>query len=136
MKKLILWDLDGTLIDTLEDLGKAVNHALSLHGLPPHTPEEYRKMVGHGVWNLVQQALPPERQSDEAFVDFVLADFKTYYSAHIDVYTRPYPGIAELLAGLQAKGVKMAVASNKFQEGTEYLIRNLFPAISFVSRHR
>lgn len=133
MKKLILWDLDGTLIDTLEDLGKAVNHALSLHGLPPHTPEEYRKMVGHGVRNLVQQALPADRQSDEAFVDLVLAAFKAYYSDHIDVFTRPYPGIAELLSALQERGVKMAVASNKFQEGTEYLIKAFFPDIRFVS---
>ena len=134
MKKLILWDLDGTLIDTLEDLAEAVNHALKLRGLPLHGVDEYRKMVGHGVRNLVQQALEASGQetSDQS-VDEALADFRKYYEAHIDVHTRPYPGIPELLSELQAKGVKMGVASNKFQEGTEYLIKEFFPDIQFVA---
>ncbi len=133
MKKLILWDLDGTLIDTLEDLAAAVDFALERQGLPLHTLEEYGKMVGHGVRNLVKQALPPALQGDEAFVDQVLADFKEYYSAHIDVHTRPYPGMQELLGDLQAAGARMAVTSNKFQEGTERLIREFFPATQFVA---
>ena len=133
MKKLILWDLDGTLIDTLEDLGAAVNEALSLRGLPLHTMAEYRRMVGHGVRNLVQQALPVEYQNNDEFIDAALADFKAYYSAHIDVHTRPYAGMPVLLTELQAQGAKMAVASNKFQEGTEHLIREFFPDIAFVS---
>ena len=250
-KKLILWDLDGTLIDTLEDLSAAVNHALKLRGLPLHSVAEYRKMVGHGVRNLVKQALeaslketpdlvggdggvvggdgsvmpgpdrasagqagdgqqlratgsrwlkeigfsgtvpknnfvqpqeeqlrhiqeeetpdlvggdesvaagdesvaaddgqqlrasglrwqerqvlPEEERLTDAYIDAALADFKEYYSAHIDVHTRPYPGMQELLTELQAKGVKMAVASNKFQEGTEHLIREFFPDIQFVA---
>ena len=130
MKKLIIFDLDGTLLDTLEDLSAAVNHALELRGLPLHTVEEYRHMVGHGVRNLVQQALPPDRAS---LVDEALADFKSYYQAHIDVHTRPYPGIPELLSALNEAGVKLAVASNKFQEGAEYLIRRFFPGIPFVA---
>ena len=135
MKKLILWDLDGTLIDTLEDLAAAVNHALSLRGLHPLAHTEYRKMVGHGVRHLVQQALesacptPP----DAAGVDAALADFTAYYSAHIDVYTRPYAGITELLMELQDSGIRMAVTSNKFQEGTERLVRTFFPHIPFVA---
>ena len=152
MKKLILWDLDGTLIDTLEDLGAAVNHALRLRGLPLCTLAEFRRMVGHGVRNLVQQALEaslrkaaettataPGQEAasapvlDESYSDAALADFKAYYTAHIDVYTRPYPGIPELLTELQAKGARMAVTSNKFQEGTEYLIREFFPDINFVA---
>ena len=133
MKKLILWDLDGTLIDTIEDLGAAVNYALELRGLPLHTSAEYRRMVGHGVRNLVQQALPFDFQTDDGYIDATLSDFKTYYSAHIDVHTRPYPGMPALLTELQAKGVRMAVASNKFQEGTEHLIREFFPDIAFVS---
>lgn len=133
MKKLILWDLDGTLIDTLEDLGMAVNHALSLRGLPLHTMAEYRRMVGHGVRNLVQQALPVECQNNDEYIDAALSDFKAYYSAHIDVHTRPYAGMPALLTELQAQGAKMAVASNKFQEGTEHLIREFFPDIAFVS---
>lgn len=135
-KRLVIFDLDGTLIDSLEDLGAAVNHALSLRNLPLHTRGEYRRMVGHGVRNLVEKALeasvgPGPFPSEE--VDAALADFKEYYSAHIDVHTRPYPGIPELLADLQAAGVRLAVASNKFQEGTERLIRSLFHDIQFVA---
>ena len=134
MKKLILWDLDGTLIDTLEDLAEAVNHALKLRGLPLHSVDEYRKMVGHGVRNLVQQALETSIQEvNDLLIDATLADFKEYYQAHIDVHTRPYPGMPELLTQLLAKGIKMAVASNKFQEGTEYLIKEFFPDIQFVA---
>ena len=131
MKKLILWDLDGTLIDTLEDLAAAVNHALTLRGLPLHTIDEYRRMVGHGVRNLVQQALPAG--VDDVYVDECLKDFKEYYSAHIDVKTRPYPGISDLITDLDKRGVKMAIVSNKFQEGTEYLIKEFFPEIDFVA---
>ena len=130
-KKLILWDLDGTLIDTLEDLADAVNHALALRALPLHTLAEYRKWVGHGVRNLVQQALPSG--VDDAFVDSALADFKAYYQANIDRHTRPYPGMPELLSELDGLGVKMGVTSNKFQEGTEHLIREFFPGIDFVA---
>ena len=155
MKKLILFDLDGTLLDTLEDLSEAVNYALGLRSLPLHTIEEYRKMVGHGVRNLVKQALeasvchteqserisgdslgpegPRNDNLSEGFIDSALADFVEYYQAHIDVHTRPYPGIPELLTDLQARGVKMAIASNKFQEGTEYLIGRFFPGIRFVA---
>ena len=131
MKSLILFDLDGTLLDTLEDLSEAVNHALALRGLPLHTVEEYRHMVGHGVRNLVQQALPSG--VDDTLVDAALADFKDYYQAHIDVHTHPYPGMPELLSDLHARGVQLAVASNKFQEGTEYLIQRFFPGIPFVA---
>ena len=145
MKKLILFDLDGTLIDSLEDLAEAVNHALGLRGLPQHTVTEYRRMVGHGVRNLVKQALDAsichtersERissdQVSDALIDSALADFKVYYQAHIDVHTRPYPGIPELLTDLHAHGTQLAVVSNKFQEGTEYLINRFFPAIRFVA---
>ena len=71
--------------------------------------------------------------NDDAFLDEALADFKAYYSAHIDVYSKPYPGIPELLAELDAAGVKLAVVSNKFQEGTDHLIREFFPKIRFVA---
>ena len=132
-KKLVLFDLDGTLLDTLEDLSEAVNYALQLRNLPLHGRDEYRKMVGHGVRNLVLQALPAEWQADDARVDAALADFKEYYTAHIDRYTHPYPGMPEIVARLQQEGVFLAVASNKFQEGTEYLVNKFFPGIPFAA---
>ena len=145
MKKLILFDLDGTLLDTLEDLSEAVNYALELRDLPLHSLEEYRGMVGHGVRNLVKQAVEaslPKNQFPsaianptltDAYIDEALADFKEYYQAHIDVHTHPYAGMPELLSDLQARGVQLAIASNKFQEGTEYLVQKLFPGIDFVA---
>ena len=131
--KLVLFDLDGTLLDTLDDLSGAVNHALALRGLPGHTRDAYRSMVGHGIRNLVKQALPAERQADDALIDSALADFKAHYTAHIDLHTHPYPGMQALVAGLHAAGVQLAVASNKFQEGAEYLIGKFFPGIPFVA---
>ena len=136
---MILWDLDGTLIDTLDDLGEAVSHTLRLRGLATHGREDYRRMVGHGVRNLVKRALEAsgvqieDTPDGDAFLDEALADFKAYYSAHIDVYSKPYPGIPELLAELDAAGVKLAVVSNKFQEGTDHLIREFFPKIRFAA---
>ena len=131
--KLVIFDLDGTLLNTIADLSEAVNHALGLRGLPLHTLEEYTHMVGHGVRNLMQQALPVKLSDDTSTVDAVLADFTAYYTAHIDVYTRPYPGIQALLTKLHREGVMMAVASNKFQEGTEHLIKEFFGDIPFVA---
>ena len=135
-KKLILWDLDGTLIDTIEDLGAAVDYAMTLRGLPLPGIAEYRRMVGHGVRNLVKQALEASMGTStltDDYIDAALADFKEYYSAHIDVHTRPYPGIPELLSELAAAGIQMAVTSNKFQEGTEHLVHEFFPDIQFVA---
>ena len=129
--QLIIFDLDGTLLDTLADLAAAVNHALSVRGLPLHSLQEYRSMVGHGVRNLVKQALPSG--ADDALIDAALDDFKAFYTAHIDVHTRPYPGMQDLVRDLHAAGVRMAVASNKFQAGTEKLVGEFFPGIPFVA---
>ena len=126
----VVFDLDGTLIDTIGDLAAAVEHALSKKGFPGHDVGEYWKMVGHGIRNLVTRALP-EGASEET-VDSALKDFLEYYTTHIDVLSRPYPGIHELLRSLDAAGVKLAVASNKFQEGTETLMGRFFPDIHFV----
>ena len=165
MKKLVIFDLDGTLVDSLEDLGAAVNYALALRGLPQHTDDEYRRMVGHGVRNLVRQALEASLAASEAgaapevgagsmaaigagdaagspaetgtvsdeLIAECLADFKGYYSSHIDVHTRPYPGIPELLGELHRRGVLLAVATNKFQSGAEHIVREFFPGIPFVA---
>ena len=133
MLKVVIFDLDGTLLNTLEDLGRAVNYALSLRGYPLHSMDEYRGMVGHGVRNLVTVALPKELQADETLIDAALADFKSYYTAHIDVLTRPYAGMVEVVQQLHARGVRLAIASNKFQSGTETLIAEFFPGIPFVA---
>ena len=131
MTKLAILDLDGTLIDTIEDLGTAVNHALGLRGLPQHSIAQYRDMVGHGIRQLVINALGPA--AGDPLTDEVLADFVDYYVAHIDVHSRPYPGMQQLLADLQKKGIRLSVASNKFQQGTEKLVREFFPDIHFVA---
>lgn len=131
--KLVIFDLDGTLLDTLDDLSAAVNYAMEQRGFPRHTREEYMKMVGHGARNLMSQALPLEHAHDEALIDAVLADFRAYYNTHIDVFTKPFPGIRELIAELHRNDIKLAVASNKFQEGTEHLIKEFFFDIPFVA---
>ena len=131
--KLVIFDLDGTLLDTLDDLSAAVNHAMQLRGFPQHTRDEYMKMVGHGARNLMRQALPADYKDNEALIDAVLTDFRTYYNDHIDVYTMPFHGIQELVAKLHQEGIMLTVASNKFQEGTEHLIKEFFPDIPFVA---
>ena len=130
--KLAIFDLDGTLLDTLDDLGVAVNHAMQLRGFPLHTRDEYMKMVGHGARNLMQQALPDGHKDDD-MIEAAYIDFRAYYTDHIDVHTQPFPGIQELMTTLHREGVKLAVASNKFQEGTEHLIKEFFPNIPFVA---
>ena len=127
---MVIFDLDGTLIDTIGDLAAAVEHALSQGGFPGHTVGEYRNMVGHGIRNLVTRALPEGSPDD--VIDVTLERFVEYYIEHIDVLSRPYPGIPELLGTLVSEGFTLAVASNKFQEGTESLIRRFFPDIPFV----
>ncbi len=127
---MVIFDLDGTLIDTIGDLSAAVEHALARGGFPGHTVDEYRNMVGHGIRNLVTRALP--EGSSEEVIDITLGRFVEYYTAHIDVLSRPYPGIHELLRELSSEGVRLAVASNKFQAGTEALIRRFFSDIPFV----
>lgn len=130
MKNLIIFDLDGTLLNTIDDLGCAVNHALSLRALPLHSMEEYRTMVGNGVRRLIERALPEEAAG---LADECLSDFMDYYVEHIDVHTRPYPGMDALVSRLAEEGCLLAVASNKFQTGTEKLVGKFFPGIDFVA---
>jgi phosphoglycolate phosphatase len=131
--KLVIFDLDGTLVDTIADLGAAANAALAAKGLPQHAPEAFRGMVGHGVRNLMRQAMPEALREDEQALDALLEVFLAYYLEHIDERSRPYPGIPELLAELHAAGVQLGVASNKFQAGAAKLIGRMFPGISFTA---
>lgn len=131
--RLVIFDLDGTLLNTIADLGNGVNHTLEAHDLPTHTLQEFKLMVGRGMRNLVKSALPLTLQSDDAFVDGFLQEFLAFYMEHIDLATLPYPGITEMLRTLDDKGIKLAVASNKIQKGTEKLIARFFPGIPFVA---
>ena len=129
--KLIIFDLDGTLLNTIGDLAIGCDHMLSLRGLPGHTYEEYCTFVGNGIMRLVERALPEELRTEE-YIKAARKDFVDYYIEHIDQKSMPYDGITELIDELQSKGAKLAVASNKFQAGTEKLIRKFFPNIDFV----
>lgn len=132
MKKLVIFDLDGTLINSIEDLGQAANYALSKNGFPTHSLASYPFFVGNGVRNLIRKALPEENRNDTT-IDSLLKDFKEYYDDHNVDSTKPYDGIMGLLKQLQEQGVKLAVASNKYQKATEKIVSQLFPDIKFVS---
>mgnify|MGYP003313592672 CR=1 FL=1 len=125
--KLVIFDLDGTLLNTIGDLA---NHMLALRSLPQHDYPTYCTFVGNGIMRLVERALPEELRTAE-YVAAARQDFLDYYIEHIDLKTCPYAGIPELLASLQARGIRLAVASNKFQAGTEKLILSYFPDIRF-----
>ena len=130
--ELVIFDLDGTLLDTIGDLAVACNAVLAVRGLPQHSYEEYCHFVGNGILRLVERALPEPLRTPEN-VALVRADFVKYYTEHIDRYTKPYAGIPEVVADLARRGVRMAVASNKFQAGTEKLIRLFFPDAVFAA---
>lgn len=130
MKSLVIFDLDGTLLDTIADLGTAANQALSKRGFPIHPIERYKTFVGNGVRKLIERALG-EAGTDANLVDEVLMDFKAYYIEHKTDLSRPYPGILALLEELKKRGIRMAVASNKFQAATEGLVKFFFPAGTF-----
>ena len=128
--RLVIFDLDGTLLDTIGDLATSVNHALKRHGYPEHPLPAYRYFVGNGARELIARALP-EASRDEATVDRLREDFKAHYSDHDRVLTRPYPGMAELVAELRREGFTLAVASNKYQAATDKLIRHYFGGDTF-----
>ena len=132
MTKLVIFDLDGTLLDTMEDIAGACNHALEACGCPARRLDEYNMLVGRGIFNLFRGALPEEMRSKE-MVDMMHRHFVPYYNEHICDRTRPYPGIYEMLDRLADNGISFAVASNKYQEGTETLLKRLFGKYRFVS---
>ncbi len=169
MTKLVIFDLDGTLLDTVEDLGNATNYALRMCGFPERPLKDYYQLVGRGIYNLFRSAMqapdsgkvtlpdggnetasvegnvpvPVEAGAptsdaskapvpDEAMVQKMASYFLPYYGEHMCDFTRPYPGIPEMLASLAAAGIQVALASNKYQEGAEKLIRRFFPEIPFM----
>lgn len=132
MKRLVIFDLDGTLLNTIADLANSTNHALNQLGYPTHEPEEYNFMVGNGINKLFERALPEGEKTEENVLR-VRREFIPYYDQHNADESRPYPGIPELLETLQAKGIQLAVASNKYQAATEKLIAHYFPNIKFIA---
>ena len=112
---LVIFDLDGTLLDTIGDLAVACNAVLALRGLPQHSYEEYCHFVGNGIMRLVERALPEELRTPYT-VAAVRADFVKYYTEHIDAYTKPYDGIPELVAGLVRRGVRAFIGARRKAE--------------------
>lgn len=126
----MIFDLDGTLINTIADLAASTNFALQRLGYPSHPTEAYKMMVGNGINNLFRRALPEEERTEENVLR-VRREFLPYYNNHIADFSRPYPGIVELLTECQSRGILLAVASNKYQEGASKIITELFPSIQF-----
>lgn len=120
-----IFDLDGTLLDTLGDLASSVNYALRMHDMPERTVEEVRCFVGNGVRLLMERAIPGGAENPGFETAF--ATFRQHYMAHSLDTTKPYEGIPETLAALKARGCRLAVVSNKFMSATQELIRHFFP---------
>ena len=132
MKELIIFDLDGTLLNTIADLAQSVNYALAQLGFPTHEEAAYNFMVGNGINKLFERALPEGEKTEENILR-VRELFIPFYSEHKMDKSRPYPGIPELLDTLQKQDKLIAIASNKYQAGTEALIANYFPEIKFAA---
>ena len=130
----VIFDLDGTLVDTLEDIGDAMDRVLAREGAPGHTYAEYRYLIGHGIRNLVTEALPAELRSDERVArcyERMIDD----YGANSLVKTRPYEGVPELVRALRAGGVPLAVHSNKSDALTRDIVAALLDPDDFVVVH-
>ncbi len=125
--KTYLFDMDGTLLDTLDDLTAAVNHTLAQYGYPRRTREEVRQGLGNGAVKLIA-ALLPEGEDTPGF-DAIMRDYKAWYQAHTCVLTRPYPGVPELLAHLTRQGCRVAIVSNKPHGAACELAEKFFPGV-------
>ena len=130
-KRLVIFDLDGTLLNTIADLAVATNEALRAMGYPTHAEEVIQTFVGNGVSKLLERSMPLDKRTEEN-IALVRRHFMAYYDQHNADLSTPYPGIADMLSRLQEDGVMLAVASNKYQSATEKLIARYFPHINFV----
>lgn len=128
--KVILFDLDGTLLDTLEDLGNSVNRILAEKGFPTHDLDRYRYFVGNGVLVLIIRVLPEQERNNEV-IQACIKSFKKDYGQNWKVKTRPYDGIAEMLDDLVARNLKLAVLSNKPHQFTKQCVEELLPNWKF-----
>ena len=122
-----IFDLDGTLLDTLQDLATSVNYALRHHHMPEHSLDDIRRFVGNGVRLLMERAVPGGAGNPQ--FDATFDTFRQYYMQHSLDTTRPYDGIPELISELYTRGCRMAVVSNKMMAATQDLVRHFFPEI-------
>jgi len=130
--RAVLFDLDGTLLNTLDDLADAMNSVLAAQGLPVHPTDAYRYFVGDGARALAERVLPPDHDDPE-LVDVCLSKFRAAYAQNWDAKTRPYPGIPGLLDALTTAGIPMAVFSNKPHDDTVRCVVNLLPTWTFMA---
>ena len=133
MKKLIIFDLDGTVLNTIGGIGSACNEMLAHFGLPTWKLSDYEKFVGDGSRMLIKRALPADKAADEAFVDAARDVYLKFYRANLARETHPYEGMPELLGELQDKGFTLAVASNKFDDGAKFLVPHFYPQIRWAA---
>ncbi len=127
MKKLLIFDLDGTLLNTLEDLRNAVNHALNLRNYPLRSLEDIRKAIGNGVAKLVARSIPNGTGNPD--YEDTLKEFRKYYSVHSEDYTSPYLGVHEALLNLKSQGYILTVATNKLTDIARPLLEKFFPKV-------
>lgn len=132
MKKLVIFDLDGTLLNTLGDLAASCNYLMEQHGYPTHPLDRYRYLVGNGINKLIERALPAGESSPERAAA-LRPEFIARYREHLWEHSRPYPGIETLLRTLCQQGILLAVASNKYHEGTVALVQHFFPQVPFAA---
>lgn len=125
MTKLIIFDLDGTLLNTLDDLADATNLILTRHGFPIHECDKYRYFVGNGIYKLMERAMPQDAAADTALVSVLRDEMNAYYGEHNNEKTAPYPGVIELIKTLRERGIKTAVLSNKPHKFTLELCEEL-----------
>lgn len=128
----IIFDLDGTLVNSIDDLGTACNYALRRAGYPTHSIADYPKMVGNGINKLIERALPDMCKAEgdvESYVQALRPDFVAYYNEHNCDLTHPYAGIDDLIGYLRAQGHTLAVASNKYQEATAKIVCRFWPKV-------
>lgn len=131
-KELIIFDLDGTLLNSIADLATATNYALAALGYPTHETAAYKFFVGNGINKLFERALPADKRN-ETEIKRVRSLFVPYYNEHNADLSTPYDGMTALLRQLQTAGYTLAIASNKYQEATTYLAKRYFPDIDFVA---
>lgn len=135
MIKLVIFDMDGTLLNSIVDLAEACNVMLEKRGFPLHEVKEYQYFVGDGMRKLVERCLPEKEAADSEYVETALRDFLAHYQLHSADHTRPYDGIPELVKELTQKGIGVAVATNKRQDALEILLKKFFPDITWAAAY-